>query len=168
MIHLSEGDINRTSPYTVRVVEGSRAVFTTDYGVLYIISFDKDDTSMSRTTYQFVILNANNRQSPRDKKLRDTIISIVEDFFNCNNEVMLYICETGDGKQAMRNRLFNYWFSSFINKGQYTLLQSSVKDEDGTDNFFAVICRNDYPEAKKVVSEFFDIVILFNNKPKTN
>lgn len=166
MIQLSEKGINRTSPYKVKVVENSRAVFTTDYGVLYIISFDEDDTSMSRTTYQFVILNANNKQSPRDKKLRDTIIAIVEDFFESNNEVMLYICETGDGKQAMRNRLFNYWFSSFINKGQYTLLQSSVKDDEGIENFFAVICRNDYPEAKQVVSEFYDTVILFNNKPK--
>lgn len=166
MIHLSEVGINSKAPYQVKVIGKSRAVFTTDYGVLYIICFDEDDTSMSRTTYQFVILNANNKQSPRDSKLRDTIIAIVEDFFNSNNEVMLYICETGDGKQAMRSRLFNYWFSAFINRGKYTMLQSSVKDEEGIDNFFAIICRNDYPEAKQVVSEFYDTVFLFNNKPK--
>lgn len=166
MIHLSEKAINHVAPYQVNVIEKSRVVFRTDYDVLYIISFDKDDTSMSRTTYQFVILNANNKHSPRDKKLRDTIIAIVSEFFNSNNEVVLYICDTGDGKQAMRSRLFSYWFSTFINKGEYTMLQSSVKDDNGIDNYFAVICRNDYPEASEVVTEFYNTVILFRQNAK--
>ena len=32
-------------------------------------------TSLSHITYQFVITNANNKRSPRDKNLRDTIIA---------------------------------------------------------------------------------------------
>lgn len=166
MILLSENDINSTAPYKVSVIEKCRAFFTTDFGVLYIVSFDRDDNAMNRTVYQFIILNANNKPSPRDKKLRDTIVSIVWNFFKCNNEVILYLCETGDGRQSMRSRLFSYWFSNFVNKGQFTMLQSSVKDEDGIDNYFAIICRNDYPEAKQVVAEFYENVLLFNQKPK--
>ena len=31
------------------------------------------DTSLSHITYQFVITNANNKRSPRDKNLRDIV-----------------------------------------------------------------------------------------------
>lgn len=144
----------------------NKAIFTTDFGIRYVIVFDLDDTSLSHITYQFVITNANNKRSPRDKKLRDTIIAIVEDFFAENDEVLLYICDTGDGKQAMRSRLFNYWFSSFAEKGRYTMLQSSIKDEEGVENFFAIISRNDNPVLKDVVMEFSEAITILTQKPE--
>ena len=64
-------------------------------------------------TYQFSIINFNNKKSPRDPKVRETIIAIIENFFMESQEVMLYICETGDGKQSMRSRLFEYWFNHY-------------------------------------------------------
>ena len=166
MINLTEDNINALSPYQVSVVGGNKVVFVTDFGVRYVIVFDMDDTSLSQITYQFVITNANNKRSPRDKKLRDTIIAIVEDFFAENNEVLLYICETGDGKQAMRSRLFNYWFSSFAERGKYTMLQSSIKDDEGVENFFAIISRNDNPALKDLIIEFGETISLLTQKPE--
>ena len=113
-----------------------------------------------------IIVNANHKASPRDKYVRDTIFAIVSEFFRLNNVTMLYICESGDGKQAMRSRLFTYWFSEFIDKGKYTLLQSSIVDDEGIDNFFAIISRNDNPNLKNVISEFYDNVMFFSQKPE--
>ena len=58
--------------------------------------------------YQLIIANVNHRSSPRDAKVRDTVIGIVDEFFRKNNTTLLYICETGDSKQSMRSRLFEH------------------------------------------------------------
>ena len=83
-------------------------------------------------TYQFSIINGNNKKSPRDPKVRETIIAIVENFFMENQEVMLYICETGDGKQSMRNRLFEYW----IKPKTYLSLDSNNRQSSGIIHTF--------------------------------
>ena len=50
---------------------------------------------------------------------------------------------------------------------KYTLLQSSiVGDDEGIDNFFAIISRNDNPNLKNVISEFYDNVMFFSLKPE--
>ncbi len=93
--------INKRAPYHVNATDANNNIdFVTDYGVQYIVGFDKDDTSLSFVTYQFFITNANNIKSPRDPKLRKTITAILEVFFQQNNEALLYICETGDGKHG--------------------------------------------------------------------
>jgi len=48
----------------------------------------------------------NGVKSPRDKKVKATVIAIVEEFFNANKATMLFLCSTSDGKQLMH-------FSSF-------------------------------------------------------
>lgn len=164
---LSIERINAKSPYRVSAVPGTSFVsFLTDYGVQYAVGFEKDDTSLPVTeAYQFSIINGNNKKSPRDKKVRDTIIAVVEDFFVENNEVMLYICETGDGKQSMRSRLFEYWFSQYKNHWNIFFLSSSITDDKGYLNYAAIILRNDHPRLQEIVSEFTDTVRLLSFKP---
>ena len=59
-------------------------------------------------------INRQHVTSHVDIKLRQTITAIIEEFFEVNgNEVMLYITETGDGKQMFRNRLFVRWFNMY-------------------------------------------------------
>lgn len=78
---------------------------------------------MKRYETEFSIININNKRSPRDHNVRDTIIAIVENFFQENQDVMLYICETGDGKQSMRRRLFGKGIYGY----NYTLKQQTIK-----------------------------------------
>lgn len=164
---LDINQINTKSPYKVRAVPDSNFVsFITDYGVQYAAGFEKDNITMPFTeTYQFSILNGNNKKSPRDSKVRDTIVSIIENFFVLNNEVVLYICETGDGKQSMRNRLFEYWFKHYKKNWNIMFLSSSVRDEEGMINYAGIILRNDNPRLKQIVNEFTDTVTLLNDKP---
>jgi hypothetical protein len=63
-------------------------------------------------------------------------------------------------------RLFHYWISSFLDKGKFTVLQSSVKDEEGIDNYYAIITRNDNPFARVAINEFWETTYLFSQKPK--
>ena len=134
-------------------------------GAEFVIGFDEDDF-ISSESYQFIIVKANDVPSPMDKGVRDTVFVVIQEFFRANNSVMLYICDTGDGKQAMRSRLFHYWISSFLDKGKFTVLQSSVKDGEGIDNYYAIITRNDNPHAKEAINEFWETTYLFSQKPK--
>ena len=80
--------------------------FMTDNMAEIFISFEKDDILQSGIVYQFGISNPQGTKSPRDQKVRNTILAIIEEFFNKNKAALLYICETGDGMQKMRSRLF--------------------------------------------------------------
>ena len=160
-------EINDKSPYKVVHAENKAfVIFSTDYDVHYLVGFEYDDSTFDFATYQLVIINSNNKKSPRDPKVRDTIVCIVEAFFSNNKNVLLYICETGDAKQSMRNRLFKYWFSSYINKEQFTFVSASVKDEDGEINHSAIIIRSDNPNMPHIVSEFSHTINMLNNKPE--
>lgn len=159
--------INTYSPYKVDVGESKASYgFSTDYGVDYSIDFVPDDLISSDESCQLIIANLNNRKSPRDGKVKDTVMCIVEEFFNKNQSTLLYICETGDSKQTMRNRLFEYWFSTYKNRGQYAIMSSSITDEDGVVNYATIIVRNDNPKMPMVMAEFSESIHLLSQKPK--
>lgn len=163
---LSVERINTVAPYKVEMdlVTGSYD-FVTDYGVHITIYFDEDLMITSGISYQLIIGNANNKKSPRDSKLQKTVSEIVEEFFTTNQAAMLYICETGDGKQGMRSRLFKYWFRAYDYNSKYTLHTTCVKDEDGIPNFAALIIRNDNPFIVEIVSEFVEMAKALQQKP---
>ena len=166
MTDLSLEEINQVSPYRVECGEGIGTFrFESEKGVSYAINFIDDDIIRVADSYQLVIANLNHKKSPRDKKVKETILCIVEEFFNKNQSVLVYICETSDGKQLMRNRLFTYWFSTYSNRLRYTLVQSSVKDEYDVINNVALIVRNDNPHISEIMSEFSTTVNLLSDKP---
>ena len=166
MNNLDLARINHEAPYKVRQLKKPGYFsFVSGADVEFAVGFDSDEF-LSTESYQLIIANINHRPSPRDSKVRATIFAIIEELFRVNNVTMLYICESGDGKQAMRSRLFNYWFTNFIDRGKFTMLQSSIIDREGVDNFFAIITRNDNPQAKQAISEFYDNVYFFNHKPE--
>ena len=121
---------------------------------------------LNKESYQLIIANLNNRKSMRDKKVRDTIVAIVDEFFNCNNSTLLYICETSDNKQGLRSRLFEYWFSTYNQKALFTTLSSSVIDEEGVINYATIILRNDNPFLTEIIAEFSESIQALNQKPK--
>ena len=90
---------------------------------------------------------------------------IVDNFFMENQAALLYICETGDSKQAMRSRLFNSWFAYANKQEQYTILVASIKDMEEVNNYAAMILRKDNPKFVEYVSEFNRTVNLFMLKP---
>ena len=101
-------------------------------------------------------------------KMRDTVMLIIENFFNMNEAALLYICESGDGKQHMRSRLFEYWFSSYQMKDKFILMPVSIEDMEGIENFAALIIRKDNPNVLDIVAEFSNTVAMFRVKPNSH
>ena len=166
---LSLDIINTTAPYEVYWHEHSRTYrFKSDYGVVLAIGFDDDDMIENAESYVLSIINVNKIPSPRDFKMRDTVMLIIEDFFNKNEAALLYICESGDGKQYMRSRLFEFWFSSYQMKDKFLLMPVSIEDMDGVENFAALIVRKDNPNILDIVTEFSNTVAMFSVKPENH
>ena len=138
----------------------------TDHDVRYRLGFLPDDIIQSTESYEFVIANTNSKSSPRDAKVRNTVLAVVDAFFKKNDNALLYICETSDGKQAFRNRLFQSWFAAYQDKSKITLLSASVRDMEGVDNYATLIIPNSCPGYKAAIDEFTSTVAMFNNKPQ--
>lgn len=163
---LSLKHINETAPYRVEPAEEGFFQFFTDGGVHYSVGFMEDDLLLTKDSFQLIVANINNHKSPRDRKVRDTIVSIVDEFFYCNNTTLLYLCETGDNRQSMRSRLFEYWFSTYNRKALFTMMSSSVVDAEGVVNFVTIILRNDNPYLLENIAEFTTSIKLLNQKPE--
>ena len=82
-----------------------------------------------------------------------------------NPDILLYICETGDGKQAMRSRLFIRWFNTYSHRDAYILETAEVMEGE-TKNFAALIVQKSNPRLTEIVSEFRETISILTNKPE--
>lgn len=85
-----------------------------------------------------------------------------------NEAALLYICESGDGKQYMRSRLFEYWFSSYQMKDKFILMPVSIEDIEGIENLAALIIRKDNPNIIDIVADFSNTVAMFRVKSNSH
>ena len=164
MYALDLGRINSMSPYVVTQRLDIPCVywFYTDFGVEYEIVIKANDTFIASGAYALDIINVWHQPSPGDPKFRQTPMAIVEEFFRQNNDVMLYVTETKDSKQASRNRLFVRWFNTYEHRDQYVIKTAEGK-MDGQMNFMAIILRKDNPRLQRVFKEFDEtIAFLFD------
>ena len=157
---LSLQRINLHSPYLVGQPEenDSSFYFTTDFGLKYTISFMLEHSFVLSGGYQFCINVEGAGRSPGDMKLRQTVFAIIEEFFEVNgSEVMLYLCETGDEKEGLRNRLFIRWFNTYEHRDLY-IIRTAEGKLDGVQNFTALFSRKDNPRLEELLAEFEETI----------
>ncbi len=99
--------------------------FTTVNEVKYEVRFKDffylfhDANVYAKSTYEFSIILLANHDAPIDKDIAPTIALIFDDFFLRQTEtVVVYVCDSSDGRQMARHRKFSGWFSYF-DRGSY-------------------------------------------------
>ena len=166
MVELSLDRINAVAPYQVQLDSRTGLYkFVSDYQVWFSVAFEENDLLQSGESYQFALTNYEGKKSPRDNKVRITILAIIGEFFAKNEAALLYICETGDGVQKMRNRLFHFWFGVYAEHDEFLFLPQVVYDEEDNENYAALIIRRDNPKFNDLVTEFTNTITLLNTKP---
>lgn len=168
MVTIDLKHVNESAPYALRLAPYAHLsyILTTDYGVNYTLSFMPSDLMPEIEAYEFAISNTNHRKSPRDPKLRQSILTLVYEFFRTREAVMLYLCETGDNRQKHRSRLFESWFRASGHQTTFAFLSAQIPDEEGISNFVALIVRPDHPRFAFIAQQFSDTIELFrDNKP---
>ena len=133
--------------------------FVSDSGAIFNIDFTLNNAFVPSGAFEFSITNERHGRSPLDKKLKQTIFAIIEEFFEQNNEVVLYLTATGDGKQAFRHRLFVRWFNTYERRDQY-YMQTAEGRMDGQINFVAIFSRLKCPKLPQAIEEFCETISL--------
>lgn len=157
--------VNRLAPYKVWTENGCDFLVETSKGHLFVIGFMDDYSIWPTGAYQFTINNQSHQPSPLDYKLRETILLLIEAFFDSNPDILLYICETGDGRQAFRSRLFVRWFNNYSRRDAY-VMQTVEVEEGNTRNFAALIVQKSNPRLSEILSEFNETISILTNKPE--
>lgn len=157
--------INRLAPYKVWTENGYDYLIETNYDLLFKIGFMDDYSIWQSGAYQFYINNESHRPSPNDEKLKATVFRIIEAFFTANPDILLYICETGDGRQAFRSRLFIRWFNNYAGRDAY-VMQTAEVQEGKTKNFAALIVQKSNPRLEEILAEFNETISILRNKPE--
>ena len=157
--------VNRFASYKVWTENGKDYLIETNRGNIFVVGFMDDYSIWPTGAYQFTINNQNHLPSPNDHKLRETILLLIEAFFAANPDILLYICETGDGKQAFRSRLFVRWFNTYNRRDDY-VMQTAEVEEEGTKNFAALIVQKSNPRLREIIAEFDETISILANKPE--
>ena len=153
MILLSLDHINEHAPYYVMLSPRGNYIFETERDIHYSISFEEDTPFGGCETYQFIIDKIDRVRSTRDPKVEETILAIIDEFFAERQNVLLYICDTSDGREANRNRLFLSWFEKHAQPGRFTICTANAVVE-GQGFYAAIIVENSNPKLIDITEDF--------------
>lgn len=115
------------NPYKVRKIGKFSYSFTTNGGSNYELSFLKSsDFKDSIPIYNFNILRDEHKaeKSADTFRVRDTVISVLADFFKNTDNAIITVCDSIDGRQEEREHLFDRWYKSFGKK--YKIIQAKI------------------------------------------
>ncbi len=157
--------INRLAPYKVWTENGRDFLIETNRGQIFVIGFMDDYSIWPTGAYQLTINNQSHKPSPLDEKLRETIFLLIEAFFTANPDILLYICDTGDGRQVFCSRLFVRWFNIYSGRDAYVMRTAEVQ-EGKTKNFAALIVQKTNPRLQEILAEFNETINILTNKPE--
>ena len=79
-------------------------------------------------------------------------------------KVLLYICDTSDGKEDSRNRLFLRWFEKYAEPGRFTICNAHANVE-GEVVYAAIIVENRNPKLKEIMEDFEEAAAVLTDKP---
>lgn len=164
MIALSKEHINIRAPYKVEAIKNG-FTFQTEIGCHYEIVFEEDNPIGGCETWQFIIDKVDDKHQAHDPKVEQTILTILEEFFRERLDVLLYLCDTSDDRQAGRNRLFLTWFKRNADPGRFTIHTADTVVE-GMHIYAAIIVENRNPKLQYVTEDFKATAEALTNKPE--
>ena len=152
-MRLSVDNINQASPYWVIQLDDMTFRFITKNGVVYRVGFYKDPYFLGDRAYHFFISNENDVMTPKDTDVYRVITCVLEEFFNQDASVMLYICDPYDHREAIRDNLYKRWFNSYPRHDELTL-QAEELSFDGYIVYTGMILRKDHPDYDELLNKY--------------
>ncbi|MBQ6064529.1 MAG: hypothetical protein IJK87_13045 [Prevotella sp.] len=115
--------------------------------------------------YQFFITTEDQFKTVLDRKIQQTVLVVIEEFFKNKGVVLDYICAIEDHRQASRDRMFQQWYANSSEKEHYYMRNISVKIDE-TEYFSSVIMRNDNPRFEAMTEAIDRFIQDFQDKLK--
>jgi hypothetical protein len=127
-----------------------------------------DDRVFAPFTYELIIKVAHNRSGfkrpPFDKLVAVTIAAIFTDFYETSlTTVCIYICDSSDGRQEIRQAKFSRWFEHF-EKMDFIKIDDSIKEPDGVGYPVSLILKKKNPHLLAITEAFFELTTRYSDK----
>lgn len=106
------------SPFDIIENESLDYVFTSRDGIKYHATFYPVSVFYPElvNTFSFSIEPEDKKAHPLDARIAATIIHILKRFFANNENAMIMVCDSTDGKERKRRMLFDRWFDKFADE----------------------------------------------------
>lgn len=157
--------LNLPLPYNIVKEEDLYYTFTTESGIkytAYFISISQYGDNLE-DTYMF---NFDHEETEtkhlHDSRIKATIIHIIERFFETNINSMIYICDSLDGKELVRKKLFDKWYNEYIRENESPILKEDLYAEGDYYNLCAsLFILSINPKLKYIIDDFKKLQDLF-------
>lgn len=151
-------DSNLLNPYNVVETNPLDYYFTTKHGIEYHVFFlsAADMHPVFADTFWFNIEPQDNRPHPIDSRIAITVVHILKKFFVHNEWAMLMVCDTLDGKQAKRRKLFNRWYKKY-NNGELMTFNAMTENDDYT-LYVSLYVKKENSRMREIIDAFYELV----------
>ena len=150
--------INREAPYKVTYYNNREEIlyFSTSKGLVYVITFVVDQTLNIPKMYQLVVEEIYQTHASYDPLIEETIITIIKSFFQQENNVLAFVCDSSDKHEKARNYLFNKLFLKYNNNCFYKW--DGVISADENTYYSSILCSKKHTDYLSVKSTFYNFV----------
>jgi hypothetical protein len=101
--------------------------------------------------------NNTGKNPPYDKYLSETISLIFKEFLTKHdNNIAIYICDSADGKQELRQRKFDDWFYKYEDKS-FAKFNEVLIDSKGNRFLISMILQNKNPRRLEIIDAFLKL-----------
>jgi Family of unknown function (DUF6169) len=150
-------------PFVFEIGRNYSYAFETSNQVFYEAKFKHFDYFFKSEIYRHqayeftieILLNPYEQLPPQDPRIQPTIAAIILNFFDTIAlPIVLYVCDSSDGKQLVRSRLFSVWFTEYQTPDM-AKIDSTLRDKNGDDVPISLILKTTNPYRRDIIDEFF-------------
>lgn len=156
-LYIDAENINARSAYHVEQLSATSFYFTTNEGLHYLVGFSEDYSFAESGVYQFYLIEKDHKRGKHDPSILQTATVIIEEFFRYAPGVMLYVCDSSDNLHAVRNRLFQYWFTSYPDNNKYVLVTEDVL-LNGEKYYAGLLLAKSHPQLGEIIQSFHTFI----------
>lgn len=150
--------------------DGESYNFTTDLDVKYRVVFDdpgdlfSEYPSINGRVFSFAFYASYNELLPirQDLRVKDTIADIINKFFVVKTNMIVFVCDSTDGRELCRKRLFERWFEEF-NDNILEKYDGTVADGAPYSIRNSIIFRSDLEDKEHVIKVFTQLNDKFSS-----
>ena len=152
--------------YPIRKIDDQTYEFNTENDIDYLCSFlsfseyfaNRPDIAPYFFSFN-LDLKEKNAKLPRgtDKRIADTVITIVGDFLNSKINAVVYVCDNSDGREAARSRKFLSWFDYYEHPSTKIIQVSNNFNAGGLFIYTTLLVHKKNKRIKDIILAFLDL-----------
>lgn len=165
-------ELNLQCPYKVFFDTDSKFyTFTTKNGIEYKILFadtcnlfEGTSTASYITKVHYLTIEKETKVTePLDDNTRETIETIITQFFSDKENSLLYVCDCNDGKELKRKLKFSNWYEKSSLKTSVTKIDKTITTEDNI-HYSSLIYHTENPFKSSLEQAYYEISDNLDNK----